>query len=66
MKKKKDPSVVSLPQDDNKKCMEKFVLVLPDIRSAHNVGAMFRTADGAGVKKYILSGAKSTGIFHRM
>jgi len=35
---------------------EKFVLVLPDIRSAHNVGAMFRTADGAGVDKIYLCG----------
>ena len=35
---------------------EKFILVLPDIRSAHNVGAMFRTADGAGVDKICLTG----------
>jgi tRNA G18 (ribose-2'-O)-methylase SpoU len=35
---------------------EKFILVLPDIRSAHNVGAMFRTADGAGVDKIYLCG----------
>lgn len=35
---------------------EKFVLVLPNIRSAHNVGAMFRTADGAGVDKIYLTG----------
>ncbi len=35
---------------------EEFVLVLPDIRSAHNVGAMFRTADGAGVDKIYLCG----------
>lgn len=34
----------------------RFVLVLPDIRSAHNVGAMFRTADGAGVDKIYLTG----------
>lgn len=34
----------------------KLVLVLHDIRSAHNVGAMFRTADGAGVSEIILSG----------
>lgn len=31
-------------------------LILHDIRSAHNVGAMFRTADGAGVTKILLSG----------
>lgn len=34
----------------------KFILILPDIRSAHNVGAMFRTADGAGVDKIYLCG----------
>jgi tRNA G18 (ribose-2'-O)-methylase SpoU len=33
-----------------------FILILPDIRSAHNVGAMFRTADGAGVDKIYLCG----------
>lgn len=35
---------------------EKFVLVIPNIRSGHNVGAMFRTADGAGVDKIYLCG----------
>lgn len=33
-----------------------LVLVLHDIRSAHNVGSMFRTADGAGISEIILSG----------
>lgn len=32
------------------------VLILHDIRSAHNVGSMFRTADGAGISEIILSG----------
>lgn len=36
--------------------MNKFVLILPNIRSGHNVGAMFRTADGAGVDKIYLTG----------
>src|SRR3989338_11703572 len=36
--------------------MEKFVLILPNIRSGHNVGAIFRTADGAGVDKVYLTG----------
>ncbi len=31
-------------------------LVLENIRSAHNVGAIFRTADGAGVTKIFLTG----------
>ncbi len=34
----------------------KFVLILPNIRSGHNVGAIFRTADGAGVDKLYLTG----------
>ncbi len=35
---------------------EKFILILPNIRSGHNVGAMFRTADGCGVNKIYLVG----------
>lgn len=31
-------------------------VVLENIRSAHNVGSIFRTADGAGVKKVFLVG----------
>ena len=37
-------------------------LILHDIRSAYNVGAMFRTADGAGVEKIYLSGYTATPI----
>jgi tRNA G18 (ribose-2'-O)-methylase SpoU len=33
-----------------------FVIILPNIRSRHNVGAIFRTADGAGVDKIFLTG----------
>lgn len=36
--------------------MIEIVLLLHNIRSAHNVGALFRTADGLGVKKIICSG----------
>jgi tRNA G18 (ribose-2'-O)-methylase SpoU len=36
--------------------MNKFILVLPNIRSGHNVGAIFRTADGAGVDKLYITG----------
>lgn len=32
------------------------ILILDNIRSAHNVGSIFRTADGAGVKKIYLVG----------
>ncbi len=31
-------------------------LILSDVRSAYNVGAMFRTADAAGVNKIFLTG----------
>ena len=36
--------------------LEKFIIILPNIRSGHNVGAIFRTADGAGVDKLYLTG----------
>lgn len=39
---------------------EKFVLILPNIRSGHNVGAMFRTADGAGLDKIYITGYTPT------
>ncbi len=35
---------------------KKLSLILHDIRSAYNVGAIFRSADGAGVSKIFLSG----------
>lgn len=33
-----------------------ITLILHNIRSTHNVGAIFRTAEGFGVKKLVLSG----------
>jgi len=36
--------------------MKEIVVLLHNIRSAHNVGSIFRTADAAGVKKIYLSG----------
>ena len=38
------------------KVQKEIVLVLPDIRSTYNVGAMFRTADAIGVSKIYLTG----------
>lgn len=35
---------------------QEFYLILPNIRSCHNVGAMFRTADAFGVTNIILAG----------
>lgn len=39
-----------------KKKFEKIMVVCHNIRSAFNVGSIFRTADGAGVSKVILGG----------
>jgi 23S rRNA (guanosine2251-2'-O)-methyltransferase len=39
-----------------------FSLILCDIRSTHNVGSMFRTADAAGVTKIYLVGYTPTPI----
>jgi tRNA G18 (ribose-2'-O)-methylase SpoU len=36
--------------------MSRFSLVLPNIRSCHNVGALFRTADACGVDQIYLTG----------
>ena len=38
------------------KAEKECVLVIDTIRSAHNTGSMFRTADGAGVSSIILTG----------
>ncbi len=35
---------------------KEIVLILPNIRSGHNVGAFFRTADAIGVSKIYLTG----------
>lgn len=52
------------------KTNEKFsrILILPDIRSAVNVGAIFRTADAVGIDKIYLSGftPKPTDQFGRI
>ncbi len=39
-----------------------LALVIPNIRSAHNVGSLFRTADGAGFTKIYLCGYTPTPI----
>ena len=40
----------------------KIVAVLHDVRSIHNVGSMFRTADAAGVSKMVLCGITPTPL----
>lgn len=39
-----------------------YAVILHNIRSAHNVGSIFRTADGAGVARIFLSGYTPTPI----
>lgn len=36
--------------------MREVIVILDNIRSAHNVGAIFRTCDGAGIQKIYLCG----------
>ena len=36
--------------------MRQIILIAHDIRSSHNVGSLFRTAEGLGVKQIILTG----------
>lgn len=48
-------------KSDSKSCIvDKIVVVLDNIRSLHNVGAIFRTCDGAGIKKVYLTGMTGT------
>lgn len=42
--------------------MNEHVLVLHDIRSAENVGAIFRTADAVGISKIYLTGYTPTPL----
>ncbi len=43
-------------KNENFKSSSDFVAILHNIRSLHNVGSIFRTADGAGIKKIYLCG----------
>lgn len=42
--------------------MTQKIIILDNIRSAHNVGSIFRTADGAGVEKIYLLGCTPSPI----
>jgi len=42
--------------------MRDIYIVLPDLRSVYNVGAIFRTADAIGVSKIFLSGTTPAPI----
>ena len=42
--------------------MKKIILILDNIRSVHNVGSLFRTADGFGIFEIFLCGTTPTPI----
>ncbi len=42
--------------------MQEKVVIIDNVRSAHNVGSIFRTADGAGVSKVYLIGPTPTPV----
>ena len=46
----------SIPAERTMKKAYNTILILPDIRSTYNVGAIFRTADACGVNKIYLTG----------
>ncbi len=46
----------------NTKKQKANILILPDIRSALNVGAIFRTADAVGIDKIYLTGYTPTPV----
>jgi 23S rRNA (guanosine2251-2'-O)-methyltransferase len=41
---------------------QEYILVLHDIRSVYNVGALFRTADAIGISQIIISGYSPTPV----
>lgn len=49
-----------MPRMAKKEC----AVILHDIRSVHNAGSIFRSADGAGVSRIILSGYTAGPIDH--
>lgn len=42
--------------------MSEMIVFLDNVRSTHNVGSIFRTADGAGVERVLLGGYTPTPI----
>lgn len=40
--------------------MHPITVVVPDVRSAHNVGSIFRTSDAAGLARVVLCGFSAT------
>lgn len=42
--------------------MQESILIIPDIRSAQNVGSLFRTADAVGISKIYITGYSPTPL----
>lgn len=42
--------------------MKEAILIIPDIRSAQNVGSLFRTSDAVGISKIYITGYSPTPI----
>ena len=60
MKKLSTRQILERNKDRNSPLRNSFILWLHDIRSLHNVGAAFRSADAFGVKELWLSGFTPT------
>lgn len=56
MRKLTHEEILSRQEKEKQKPKLPFCVVLNNIRSAHNVGSIFRTCDGAGVEKVWLCG----------
>ncbi len=41
---------------------KEYIVLLPNIRSAHNVGSIFRTADALGIQKIYIAGYTPTPV----
>lgn len=54
--------VAGMDEVRHNKRVRDVVAVLHNIRSIHNIGSMFRTADGAGVRKLYLCGITPTPL----
>jgi len=54
--------MISLNQIMKKENTKENIVILHDIRSVENVGAMFRTADAAGIDKIYLTGYTPTPL----
>jgi 23S rRNA (guanosine2251-2'-O)-methyltransferase len=59
LKKTMDEIEETHKQDLNKLLENQSIVILDNVRSAHNVGSIFRTSDCFGIKKVYLSGISS-------